>query len=121
MPLTPGSWTYDEQRLQASFGTGAASFALRCDRQNRQVQLLRPGVTTGNVMRVQTTETTRGFPLSITPDSSATPYVNLSALDPLLDGIAFSRGRFSVEVPGLPTMIMPAWPEPARVVEECRG
>jgi hypothetical protein len=44
----------------------------------------------------------------------------LAATDPLLDAIAFSRGRFAVEAPGLPTLILPTWPEPARVVEECR-
>ena len=68
LPLTPGNWSYDEQRMQASFGAGETSFTLRCDRQNRQVLLLRPGVTTGNMMRVQTSEATRGIALSVTTD-----------------------------------------------------
>jgi hypothetical protein len=33
----------------------------------------------------------------------------------------FSRGRFAVETDGLPTLVLQTWPEPARVVEDCRG
>jgi hypothetical protein len=46
--------------------------------------------------------------------------VSLVTRDPLLDAIAFSRGRFMVEVPGTATLYLPAWPEVARVVEDCR-
>jgi hypothetical protein len=35
--------------------------------------------------------------------------------------MAFSRGRFMVEAQGMATLVLPAWPEPARVVEDCRG
>jgi hypothetical protein len=35
--------------------------------------------------------------------------------------MVFSRGRFTVEVPGAPMLVIPAWPEPARVIEDCRG
>ena len=41
--------------------------------------------------------------------------------DPLLDEMAFSRGRFTVEAEGLEPLILPAWPEPARVVDDCRA
>jgi len=33
----------------------------------------------------------------------------------------FSRGRFMVHVDGLPDLILPSWPEPAHVIEDCRG
>lgn len=46
--------------------------------------------------------------------------VSLPAGDPLLDAIAFSRGRFALEAAGLPTLYLPAWPELSRVVEDCR-
>jgi hypothetical protein len=39
----------------------------------------------------------------------------------LLDQIVFSRGRVSVEAEGLPALTIPTWPEPARVIDECRG
>jgi hypothetical protein len=105
----------------ARFGTGEASFILRCDRQARQVRLVRPGTTTGNSMTVHTSEIVRTLPLSITNDGSAAPFASLGAEDPLLDAIALSRGRFSIEVPGLPMLVIPSWAEPTRVVEECRG
>ena len=47
--------------------------------------------------------------------------VDLPPADPLLDQIAFSRGRFLVQAEGGPSLILPAWPEPARVIEDCRG
>ena len=45
----------------------------------------------------------------------------LAVSDPLLDQMAFSRGRFTVEAAGAPLLIVPAWPELARVIEDCRG
>jgi hypothetical protein len=47
--------------------------------------------------------------------------VQLQARDPLLDQIAFSRGRFTIEAPGAAMLVIPAWPEAARVIEDCRG
>jgi hypothetical protein len=45
----------------------------------------------------------------------------LPATDPLLDELAFSRGRFTVDAAGTATLVIPAWPEPARVIGDCRG
>lgn len=44
----------------------------------------------------------------------------LSARDRLLDAIAFSRGRFMVEIEGRARMILPADPAVSRVIEDCR-
>jgi hypothetical protein len=44
----------------------------------------------------------------------------LPAYDALLDAIAFSRGRISVTMPGGVPLVVPAWPEAARTVEDCR-
>jgi hypothetical protein len=44
----------------------------------------------------------------------------LAARDPLLDAMAFSRGRFALEVPGAGALYLPAYPEITRVVEDCR-
>jgi len=46
--------------------------------------------------------------------------VSLAARDPLLDAMAFSRGRFAVETAGLPTLYVPSWTEVSRVIEDCR-
>jgi hypothetical protein len=40
--------------------------------------------------------------------------------DPLLDAMAFSKGRFAVEIGGLPTLYAPSWAEVTRVIEDCR-
>ena len=39
----------------------------------------------------------------------------------MLDRISFSRGRFTLEVPGLPTLYLPSDPEMVRVFQECRA
>ena len=46
--------------------------------------------------------------------------VALPVGDPLLDAMAFSRGRFMVEARGWMPLYLPAWPEVARVIEDCR-
>jgi hypothetical protein len=51
----------------------------------------------------------------------ATMGVRLPVSDLLLDQMAFSRGRFLVAVEGGPWLIVPAWPEFGRVIEDCRG
>jgi hypothetical protein len=35
--------------------------------------------------------------------------------------MAFSRGRFVVEIEGLRWAVLPSWSEVGRVVEDCRG
>jgi hypothetical protein len=40
--------------------------------------------------------------------------------DSLLDALAFSRGRFASIMPGSPALVLPAEPEIAHVVEDCR-
>jgi hypothetical protein len=45
----------------------------------------------------------------------------LPVSDPLLDQMAFSRGRFLVTIEGGPSLVVPAWPEVGHVIEDCRG
>ena len=120
-PLTPGSWSYrgDGTISTASFNGGGSSFALSCDRARRQVTLSRSGMATGNVMTIRTSSLARNLPVSAQGEPAAA-VSSLSANDRFLDAIAFSRGRFTVEVPGTQMLVIPAWPEPARVVEDCR-
>ncbi len=92
---------------------------VRCDRARRQVTLVRHGISTGNMMTVRTSSTARNLPLSGQAEQAGL-FAVLPANDRLLDALAFSRGRFTVEVPGAPMLVIPAWPEAARVVEDCR-
>lgn len=45
----------------------------------------------------------------------------LAGNDRLLDAMAFSRGRFTIEQAGQPPLIIPAYAEVGRVIEDCRG
>ena len=123
--LTPGGWSYSNQGTgsEALFGASGyePSFAVRCDRSTRRVTLWRGAGAGANMMIVRTTSTSRTLPVTPGADQGASVSASLSATDPLLDAIAFSRGRFTVEAPGTQMLVIPAWPEPARVVEDCRG
>ena len=113
MALTPGSWRYGAGASGpvATYGSASgASFSIRCS-PARQILVTREGAGPDRQMTIRTSSTARSFEGN---DASLAPS------DPILDAIAFSRGRFSVDSPGLPLLIIPAWPEPARVIEDCR-
>ena len=124
-PQTPGTWRYETAagESQASFGADAATAltTLRCDRGAGQIALQRAGAAPGPVpLTITTSVATRAF--TATPQAGPTPQLALflAARDPVLDAMAFSRGRFVIEVVGLPTLYLPAWPEVGRVIEDCR-
>jgi len=125
MPLTPGAWYYSREASgsQALYGpaNSEAAFIVRCDRGRRQITLSREGVTSGNTMTVRTTSNARNYPVSVQTDPLQYVLGSTAATDRFLDHIVFSRGRFAVEVPGTPMLILPTWPEPARVIEDCRS
>lgn len=110
-PLTPGTWTLEQGGTAASYG---AHFQLRCDAAARRVALVRSGAAAGTMV-IRTTYGARSLTMAAGGQAA------LPANDPLLDQIAFSRGRFTVEIAGMPTLTLPSWAEPARVIEECRG
>lgn len=117
-PLTPGTWRYAADLAAASFGVAgqAPLMLIRCDRANRRVLLVRPGATAGT-LSVTTSYAMQSW--DAVADASGAS-VSLAASDPFLDRIAFSRGRFSVAATGAATLRLPAWAEPARVIEDCR-
>lgn len=124
-PQTPGNWRYEARPAGgiARYGTGSgALFTMMCDRPSGTVLLARTGTSAVSLpMTVLTTSETR--PLSADPAPQGQPQL-VTALrtgDKLLDAMAFSRGRFAVEVNGLPTLYLPAWTEVGRVIEDCRG
>ncbi len=107
-------------------GQSVATFAngllqLRCDKASGTIILDRQGSAPGTVpMRVTTAATTRALTgTGVTAPASAIR-VSLPARDPLLDAMAFSRGRFALDAAGLPTLYIPSWPEVSRVIEDCR-
>ncbi|MCF2513743.1 hypothetical protein LVY65_01500 [Sphingomonas sp. G124] len=111
LPLAPGQWSYIPTAggSLASFGSAVT---LRCDRTTRTVTITRPssGVATGP-LTFATSSLIRTLPLG----------GRLLANDPLLDAIAFSRGRFLMSDGAGPILAIPAWPEAARSIEDCRN
>jgi hypothetical protein len=120
-PITPGDWRWSIEGGQSVARFAGGALVLRCDPGSRAISLQRAGTAPGPVpVTVLTTNGNR--PLSATPLAGPPPVlsVNIAARDTLLDAIAFSRGRFAVEMTGLPTLYVPSWPEISRVVEDCR-
>ena len=109
-PLTPGTWSYrqDERGSLALFGIagGDAALTLRCDRGARAIYLSRAG-SAAAPLTLRTTSLTRA--VAVRPTGGTPPYVAaaLAPGDPLLDAMGFSRGRFVVEQPGAPTLVVP--------------
>ncbi|MGN6374035.1 MAG: hypothetical protein ACTHMG_00610 [Sphingomonas sp.] len=124
-PLTPGDWVYrkDARGGLSMFGQRGqdAVFTIRCDAHQRRIYLSRAGNAPGSPpMTIVTTSTTRAVPTR--PTGGTPPYMaaELMPTDQLLDAMGYSRGRFVVEQAGLPTLVIPAWPEIERVTEDCR-
>jgi len=120
-PLSPGDWHYRPYggATMAAFEdpAGSAIFALRCD-PGGDLVLIRAFAPPAAAITIRTSYGERALASrGNEPQAIAT----VAASDPLLDQIAFSRGRFLVQASGVPDLILPAWPEPARVIEDCRG
>jgi hypothetical protein len=115
-PLSPGDWNYEATpRPQAVFANmGQSEFVARCD--GGRIALMRRGAA--GAILVRTTFGERTLPAQADGDGAT---ATLSANDGLLDQMAFSRGRFTIESAGSPMLIVPSWPELGRVIEDCRG
>lgn len=124
LPATPGNWTYrvEAAGAVAMFGTGPTDtrLTLRCDRASRRISLARAGAGQGAII-VRTSYGATSWPAS--PSTGAAPQIVAfrAASDTVLDQIAYSRGKFAVEVAGSNPLIVPAWAEVSRVIEDCRG
>jgi hypothetical protein len=123
VPL-PGNWAYATFAggSEASFtdASGHPQLFVRCSRASRQVTIARPAAAAAPSLNIWTTSQTRNLAASYDPATYRLS-ANVTAYDPVLDAIAFSRGRFAVSVPGSTPLIAPAWEEPARVIEDCRA
>lgn len=105
--IAPGQWTHvaTSSGSEARYG---AYLSIRCDRPSRTVTIMRPGLAP-QPLAIATSSLSRTIPTG----------GRLAATDPLLDAIAFSRGRFLVTGGGA-TLAIPSWPEAARSIEDCR-
>jgi hypothetical protein len=121
-PQTPGDWRYRQSGNLSAAEFGAGQFRIECNRANRTISLVRPGGASGAAPAMHVLTETREGTLGTTPQGQQPPTVAamLPAGDPLLDAMAFSKGRFAIETSGLPTLYLPSWPEVTRVIEDCR-
>ena len=124
--IASGSWSYQSVPggSVARFvdATGTARFALECSRTTRRVTISRTSVLSAVAapgLFVWTTDASRSLGARFDATAGRVA-VELTARDPLLDAIAFSRGRIAVSMVGAEPLVMPAWPEAARTIEDCR-
>lgn len=121
VPATPGDWTY--ANALAVFGEPASGsrLTLRCDRAAGVVEISRAGEAAAALQMIIRTEAMeRGIDAVPMRSDPASIVARVPSRDPLLDAMAFSKGRFAVEVGGLQTLYVPAYPEVTRVIEDCR-
>lgn len=123
-PVTPGTWVYerDARGTRALFGTASADAALvlRCDVGDRRVYLSRAGTSTAP-LTIRTSSVARAVAVQSTGGAAAYVAAAFAPNDTLLDAMAFSRGRFAITQPGAATLVVPAWAEVGRVIEDCRA
>lgn len=125
---SPGTWRWSIStagRSTASFGQAgqAPLVTLSCDRPTRTTILWTTGPAlplTGEPLPLVLTTTDTRRLMSATPSAGGGLSVRFAPGDPLLDGIAFSRGRFMLESAGSAPLYLPSWPELSRVIEDCR-
>jgi len=122
-PLTPGDWRYAGGTAAFAGSDNAPLLTLRCVAGSGAVTIERAGV--GNEFAPTLVVRAEAQSRALTPSTTGqaatgTTAASLPAQDPLLDAIAFSKGRFAVESAGLATLYVPPYPEITRVIEDCR-
>ena len=125
---TPGDWRYvaEPTETAAVFSVGDGmddvQLIIACEILSSRISISRIGEPEGETSMIIRTETQTGALLA-EPAVSFAPLLlaHVDARDPLLDAIAFSKGRFAVEVGGTEPIYVPAYPEITRVIEDCRG
>jgi hypothetical protein len=124
LPVRAGTWRYGTSATfsQADFvdATGRAQLTIRCSRASRRVAIVVPSVVAVPAISLWTTSTARSLAAAHNP-AAAQLTAELAVNDPALDALSFSRGSFSVTVQGAAPIVVPAWAEPARAIEDCRN
>lgn len=124
-PIEPGLWVYrrDARGSIALFGpaNAGARLTLRCDLAARKLYLSR--ASAAPAPRELTIRATSGRTTVPARPTGSDNYIaaELAPSAPILDQLSFSRGRFAIEGAPDARLVVPAHPEFARVVEDCRG
>lgn len=123
-PFSMGDWVYrrDDRGSIAVFGPADqnAVVSLRCDLQNRRIYVSREATAPGQRIVIRTSSSMKEFVAKPTGGMPVYLASEIMPMDAILDAMAFSRGRILLETDGHPPIILPAWAEIARIVEDCR-
>ncbi|WCT76141.1 hypothetical protein [Novosphingobium humi] len=119
LPITPGAWRWSLSGgvSQTAYETPGAAPQIIMACQGGQVRLIIPGAV-GGVIQITTATQTRQ---ASAQSDAAGAVLPLPAADRLLDAIAFTRGRWQVEVTGHAPLLLPADASASRVIEDCRA
>jgi hypothetical protein len=121
---TAGNWTYaaTPDGSEARFANASAipQLWVHCTRATHRVSIARPASAAAPFVSVWTSSQTRSVPSSFNPATGRLT-IGIAATDPLLDAMATSRGRLGFAVGAQPSLVVPAWAELARVIEDCRA
>jgi len=119
----PGSWSYmptaDGSDAIFSNTAGSPQLWVHCTRATRRVTISRPASAAAPLLNIWTSSMTKSAPSSFNPATGRLT-IDFSNYDPLLDAIVSSRGRVGFTVATQPSLVVPPWAEPARVIEDCR-
>jgi len=119
-----GNWNYATLQggSEATFVNASAQpqLAITCTRGTRQITISKPATGAAPFILVWTSALTRNLPSSYNP-ATARLSATVSAFDPVLDAMTFSRGRIGFSALNKPALVVPAWAEVGRVVEDCRA
>jgi hypothetical protein len=119
-----GNWTYaaTADGSEASFANASAvpQLWVHCTRATRRVTIAKSATAAAPLLNVWTSALTRSVASSFNPATGRLT-IDLAPNDPLLDAISSSRGRIGFSIGGQPPLVVPAWAEAARVIEDCRA
>jgi len=124
-PITSGDWVYrqDERGSIALFGVAGqdALVTLRCMKNERRVFVSRAGnAPSGKQMTIRTSHTRKSYTANAVGGSPKYMAVTINPADDILDALAYTRGRFAIELDGVLSIAIPSWSEVVRVAEDCR-
>jgi hypothetical protein len=119
-----GTWSYvavaDGSEARFVGAGGIVQLSLRCSRSVRRVTISKPASAPAPSLFVWSSGVSRTLAAPGFDAPAGRLNAQLAATDPLLDSLAFSRGRIAVGAGSQPALVVPSWPEVARVVEDCR-
>ena len=131
VPLPAGDWSWAPRAggSEARYGkSGTPPIAIMaCDRAAGTVRIAVPTMDaqqTGATRSATITTSTSTNTFVATPqgtDALQTLAITLPTSNRMLDAMAYSRGRFRIEINGLAPVVLPSWSEVGRVVEDCRS